>query len=65
MKKGRVLEKRLRKKVNIMIRLVRLVSRWIKGIKGIRGIKGLSRCPVCGYYAFNGVECFDCGYRVE
>jgi len=23
----------------------------------------LSRCPVCGYYAFNGEECFDCGYR--
>jgi hypothetical protein len=24
---------------------------------------GLSRCPVCGYWAFNGEECFDCGYR--
>lgn len=22
-----------------------------------------SKCPACGYYAFNGVECFDCGYR--
>lgn len=22
-----------------------------------------SKCPVCGYWAFNGVECFDCGYR--
>lgn len=22
-----------------------------------------SKCPVCGYYAFNGEECFDCGYR--
>ncbi len=21
-----------------------------------------SQCPVCGYWAFNGVECFDCGY---
>jgi hypothetical protein len=24
---------------------------------------GLSKCPVCGYFAFNGEECFDCGYR--
>jgi rRNA maturation protein Nop10 len=24
---------------------------------------GLYRCPACGYYAFNGIECFDCGYR--
>jgi len=23
----------------------------------------LGRCPRCGYHAFNGVECFDCGYR--
>lgn len=23
----------------------------------------LSRCPSCGYYAFNGIECFDCGYH--
>lgn len=22
----------------------------------------LSKCPVCGYYGFNGYECFDCGY---
>jgi hypothetical protein len=21
------------------------------------------KCPVCGYYGFNGQECFDCGYR--
>ena len=21
------------------------------------------KCPACGYYAFNGIECFDCGYR--
>lgn len=21
------------------------------------------RCPACGYWAFNGIECFDCGYR--
>jgi len=24
----------------------------------------MSKCPVCGYYAYNGFECFDCGYRV-
>ena len=24
-----------------------------------------SRCPRCGYWAFNGYECFDCGYRVK
>lgn len=24
-----------------------------------------SKCPACGYFAFNGVECFDCGYRAE
>jgi hypothetical protein len=23
----------------------------------------LDRCPSCGYHAFNGVECFDCGYK--
>lgn len=23
----------------------------------------LLKCPACGYYAFNGIECFDCGYR--
>ena len=22
----------------------------------------LSRCPCCGYFAFNGYECYDCGY---
>jgi ribosomal protein L32 len=26
---------------------------------------GLMRCPACGYYAFNGIECFDCGYRTD
>lgn len=25
--------------------------------------RALSKCPVCGYHAFNGQECFDCGYR--
>lgn len=24
---------------------------------------GLGKCPRCGYYAFDGAECFDCGYR--
>jgi len=28
-------------------------------------LPSLSRCPACGYYAFNGIECFDCGYRVS
>ncbi len=23
----------------------------------------MSKCPACGYWAFNGHECFDCGYR--
>jgi hypothetical protein len=23
----------------------------------------LSRCPRCGYWAFDGAECHDCGYR--
>jgi rRNA maturation protein Nop10 len=23
----------------------------------------LDRCPACGYYGFNGEECFDCGYH--
>jgi len=31
----------------------------------IRLARGLYRCPACGYYAFNGIECFDCGYRVN
>lgn len=21
-----------------------------------------SKCPVCGYFAFDGLQCFDCGY---
>lgn len=25
-------------------------------------VERLSQCPRCGYYAFNGYECFDCGY---
>ena len=24
---------------------------------------GYSRCPRCGYWAFDGYECHDCGYR--
>src|SRR5437016_5035196 len=27
------------------------------------GRSGLSRCPACGYWAFDGRECRDCGYR--
>ena len=23
----------------------------------------MSKCPRCGYHAFNGYECFDCGYK--
>jgi hypothetical protein len=23
----------------------------------------MSKCPVCGYWAYNGYECFDCGYH--
>jgi len=26
-------------------------------------IVSYGRCPACGYFGFNGVECFDCGYR--
>lgn len=26
-------------------------------------IVGLFRCPACGYFAFDGTECFDCGYH--
>lgn len=26
-------------------------------------LAGLYQCPACGYYAFNGIECYDCGYR--
>lgn len=26
-------------------------------------VHALMRCPACGYWAFNGIECFDCGYR--
>lgn len=32
---------------------------------GISPHDGFSKCPCCGYYAFNGRECFDCGYRVK
>lgn len=32
---------------------------------GISFRAGFSKCPCCGYYAFNGRECFDCGYRVK
>jgi hypothetical protein len=26
-------------------------------------MKKLYRCPSCGYYAFNGQYCYDCGYE--
>lgn len=26
---------------------------------------GLSKCPVCGYWAFDGYECQDCGYGIR
>lgn len=36
-----------------------------KGDKGGLGSKGnYARCPRCGYRAFDGYECFYCGYRV-
>ena len=25
----------------------------------------MSKCPCCGYWGFNGYECFDCGYRAN
>ena len=25
---------------------------------------GLYKCPMCGYFAFDGAECFDCGFRI-
>lgn len=24
---------------------------------------GYYKCPACGYWAFDGRECHDCGYR--
>lgn len=26
------------------------------------GQSGYSKCLSCGYWAFNGSRCFDCGY---
>jgi ribosomal protein L32 len=31
--------------------------------KILRAICSLVKCPACGYHAWNGEECFDCGYR--
>jgi hypothetical protein len=28
-----------------------------------RPVRAYSCCPICGYYAFDGLECLDCGYR--
>lgn len=27
-------------------------------------IIGYYCCPACGYYAFDGTQCWDCGYHV-
>lgn len=27
------------------------------------GRSGYAKCPRCGYYAFDGEECHDCGYN--
>ena len=32
--------------------------------KIMRWVIGLWRCPACGYYDFNGIECYACGYRL-
>ena len=29
----------------------------------MEGESGYFRCPSCGYFGFDGTECFDCGYR--
>src|SRR5690606_13336242 len=34
----------------------------VKSVKRKWSIYRLSKCPSCGYYAFNGQECYDCGY---
>jgi len=26
-------------------------------------IRTYGKCPRCGYFAFDGYECHDCGYR--
>ena len=26
---------------------------------------GLYRCPACGYYDFNGIECYACGFTIS
>jgi len=39
---------------------------WISGFpmaRSARVLRALGKCPRCGYHAFDGVECFDCGYR--
>ncbi len=43
--------------------LVCLASKKLGSIPGRAPIPALSKCPACGYYAWNGIECFDCGYR--
>jgi DNA-directed RNA polymerase subunit RPC12/RpoP len=42
-----------------------MFKRFFRFIKSTAIRLGLLRCPACGYYAFNGIECFDCGYRAR
>lgn len=32
-------------------------------MKLIKKIWNYMKCPRCGYYAFDGSECMDCGYH--
>lgn len=29
----------------------------------LEAFRRLMRCPACGYWDFNGIECYACGYR--
>jgi len=40
-----------------------LLSALLEKHNEIKKNKKHSKCPVCGFHAFNGEECFDCGYR--
>lgn len=40
--------------------------KYVRKAIGLLGVVfGYSKCPVCGYWAFNGYECFDCGYKTH
>lgn len=41
---------------------IRDAGRWVKLGKVARAKRGYSKCPRCGYWAYDGFECFDCGY---